>query len=239
MLPAGMIGLYLYDSALLLASNEAILTAHRKDSWSALFGSDRFRIRGKEPFLPNPFLPHRPIFRFTWDTEGLSGGTHPWRPQRSIYAVFAPTIWIMTIALFVLIPLGLLSRLGNLAVSTGLIIFYVTAIVTLTMVWMKRGILGINGKDFASLAFSSLCCPPFALNLVRHLSLNSQPTEDFLSVIRRLLDAEKRNAAILNILDRLRIEIDWEDEGTPRADALRTHLQSLSHESYSCRAMTS
>lgn len=76
-----MVGLYLYDSAVLLASNEVILSPRQSGRWVAMFGADSFQLRGKEPFMPNPLLPHHPIFRLSWNIEGLVGpvghGHHP------------------------------------------------------------------------------------------------------------------------------------------------------------------
>lgn len=239
LLVAGMVGLYLYDSALLLASNEALLSPGNKGRWTALFGADSFQVRGKEPFVPNPLLPHRPLYRFSWNTEGLVGPSRPWSPPGNVYAILAPSIWLMLVALFVLIPLGLFSRLGNIAVAAGIVLFYVNALMALTLVWFKRGDYEISGRRFASLAFESLTCPPFALNLVRHLSLGCQPREDFLSVVNHCLSGAERDAALEKVITRVKSEIDWEDEGTPRANTLNTHLQYLSRESNSCRALSS
>lgn len=239
LLVAGMVGLYLYDSALLLASNEALLSPGNKGRWTALFGADSFQVRGKEPFVPNPLLPHRPLYRFSWNTEGLVGPSRPWSPPGNVYAILAPSIWLMLVALFVLIPLGLFSRLGNIAVATGIVLFYVNALMALTLVWFKRGDYEISGRRFASLAFESLTCPPFALNLVRHLSLGCQPREDFLSVVNHCLPGAERDAALEKVITRVKSEIDWEDEGTPRANTLNRHLQYLSRESNSCRALSS
>lgn len=234
-----MAGLYLYDSVQLLASNEVLLIPRRYGTWGAMFGAESFLVRGKEPCLPNPFLPHRPLYRFSWRTEGLVGPCQPWIPPGNEHVLLAPFIWTMALALFVVLPLGLFTHLGHLAVAAGVILFYANALAVLALVWFKRNTLGISGKRFASLALESLSCPPFALNLVRHISLAGFPDEDFLSVADRLLPAAERAAALRKMIVRVKNEIDWEDEGTPRANTLNTHLQYLSQESDSCRALSS
>lgn len=231
LLVAGMAGLYLYDSVQLLASNEVLLTPGRKGTWSALFGSGSFQLRGKEPCLPNPWLPHRPLYRFSWNKEGLVGPSQPWTPPKNEYAVLTSPIWMMALALFLLIPLGLFSSLGHLAIAAGVVLFYLNALLALTLVWLKRDIFPVTARRFAALAFESLTCPPFALNLTRHISLTAQPSEDFLSVADRLLAAEAREMALKKAIVRVKNEIDWEDEGTARAKKLNTHLQYLSQES--------
>jgi len=234
-----MAGLYLYDSALLLASNEAILTPGRKGRWFALFGAGGFLLCGKEPFLPNPLLPHRPLYRFSWNTEGLVGPSRPWSPPDNAYAILAPSVWLMLLSLFVLIPLGLFSRLGNLAVATGIALFYANGLMALALVWFKRADYELSGRRFVSLSAECLTCPPFAINLIRHLSLGFQPREDFLAVIDQCLTGSEHGTALIKVIARVKDAIDWEEEGSPRADALNTHLQFLSRESDTCRVMNS
>lgn len=228
LLVVGMVGLYLYDSAVLLASNEALLTPGRTGRWHGLFGADNFQIRGKEPVLPNPLLPHRPLYRFSWRMEGFVGPCRPWSPPGNAYAILTPSIWLMAGALFVLIPLGLFSSWGDRAITAAVVLFYVNALIALTLVWVKRSDYGLNGKRLAALAFESLTCPPFALNLVRHLSLGLQPEEDFLSVVNHCLTGAERDAALGKMAMRVQSEIDWENEGTPRARTLNAQLQYLS-----------
>ncbi len=239
LLVVGMVGLYLYDSSLLLSSNEALLTPGRNGRWFALFGADSFQVRGKEPFLPNPLLPHRPLYRLSWNAEGLVGPSQQWTAPVDVYSILAPSIWLMFVALFVLIPLGLFSRLGNLAIAAGIILFYVNALMALSLVWFKRSDYGLSGRRLGALAVECLTCPPFAINLVRHLSLGFQPREDFLSVVEQCLTSSERDAALARVITRIKSEIDWEDEGSPRAQTLNTHLQYLSRESDTCRVLSS
>lgn len=239
LLVIGMIGLYLYDSAMLLASNQALLCAGWKGKWLALFGADNFLVLGKELFLPNPFLPHRPLYLFSWDDTGFLGPNQLWAAPRNDFLSLAPFIWSMMVALFVIIPLGLFSRLGNIGVAAGVIIFYVSTFIALAIVWHKRDKYAITGKNFVSLAFECLTCPPFAVNLIRHLSLLVQPREDFLSVVGRLMGYQDREAALKKLILRVQKEIDWEDEGTERAASLQTHLNYLVSETEICRAQSS
>lgn len=239
LLVIGMAGLYLYDSLLLLESNETLLVSGGKERWRALFGAVDFLIRGKEPCLPNPLLPHRPLYRFSWSAEGLVGPSSPWSPPGNMYAALAPAVWIMLVSLFVLIPLGLFSRLGNIAIASGILLFYISAVTALALVWFKRSDYKLGGKQFVSLSVECLTCPPFAINLVRHLSLGLPQSEDFLSVVDQCLPESARGAVLERVAVRVKNEIDWEEEGTQRAGALNAHLKYLSRESNSCQALSS
>lgn len=226
-----MVGLYLYDSTTLLAADEALITSPGNGRWCALFGVEGFQIRGKELFVPNPLLPHRPLYRFFWSMEGLVGPSQPWVPPSGEgYAGLAPLIWLMVLALFALFPLGLFSRLGDAALVAGLLLFYLSALSALVQVWLRRDEYGINGRQFASLAFESISCPPYALNLVRHLSLRLKWKEDLLCVVDRYLSGAERSAALKQVITRVKNEIDWEDETTLRAQALCAHLHYLAGE---------
>jgi hypothetical protein len=228
----GMAGLYLYDSALLLASNEALLCRGWRGRWIALFGAEGFPVRGKEPLLPNPLLPHRPLYRFSWNMEKPAAEqiatSQPWTPPPGKgYALLAPWVWLMSAALFVLVPLGLFSRLGHTAIAAGIVLFYAAAAVALTLTWLRRAVYALGGRQFAALAAECLFCPPLALNLIRRLSLIWPSPDDFLAVMGRYLTEPDRGAALAKMIVRLRNEIDWEDEGTPRARLLQDQLAYL------------
>lgn len=234
-----MVGLYLYDSAVLLASNEVILSPRQSGRWVVMFGADSFQLRGKEPFMPNPLLPHHPIFRLSWNVEGLVGPCRPWSPPCTEYGVLVPYVWLMFLALFFVIPLGLFSNYGHGAIAAGIALFYLCAIAALIVAWIKRADFGLSQRRFASLALECLTCPPFAVNLIRHLSLGVRPREDFLVMIDQCLAPSERDAALSKVISRVRNEIDWEEEGSPRSRSLNAHLQFLCTESNTCRALNS
>lgn len=236
----GMVGLYLYDATILLDSDEAVLSSNYRGKWSIFFGAERFHIRSKEPFLPNPLFPHRPMFHLTWPMEGFVGPAPQWVPSAiQTYRALALLVWVMAISLFVLIPIGLFSRMGDIATASGVILFYVTALFALAFVWFKREVLGMTNKSVAALAFESLTCPPFALNLIRHLSWPIAVQENLLSAGRRLLNEGAWSVALEQLILRIDNEIAWEDEGTARAQLLAEHKKQLMDELASCQAKKS
>lgn len=233
LLVTAMAGLYLYDSARLLHSNEGVLAATLGGRWSLHFGAEHYTLRGKQPFVPNPLLPHRPVFPLRWNQllVPVTPAAQRWTPPPfSPYKVLAPLVWLMALALFGLIPAGLFSRYGNLAVAAGILLFYATALLALAYVWFKRGALKLTGRQVGALAFESLTCPPFALNLVRHISWRAAPAEELVSAARRLLRKDDWAATLPAVIKRVDNAIAWENEGTPRAQALAEYQASLSRE---------
>lgn len=232
-----MVGLYLYDSTLLLNTDEGILSSTLSGRWNVHFGSERFLLRGKEPFLPNPFLPYRPIYRLRWCLEG---GTEDigsaWQPPKiGPYWILCPLIWGMVMALFVMIPAGLFSRFGVAALVLGLIFFYSNAITALIYVALKRELFGLSLRKVVAMAFESLTCPPFAINLVRHISLSLPISEDLLVSGRQLVPADAWPPILSAAVTRVESAIDWETEGSQRANALGKHQLHLSNELKACQ----
>ena len=221
-------GLYLYDSTLLLYCNEGILVPKGKDDWAVRFGFDDARILGKDVFVPNIFLPHRPLFRLSWAFEGgAAEGTADWAARRNALGPLAPLVWGMALALFVCLPLGFFTTLADRMLIAGILLLYVNIGAALLWRWLHRAMLGLTGKQFAALAFESLVCSPFALNLVRNVSLKMPVTEDLAHAARRLQKADGWNTTRATLVARLDEAIEGEDDDTPRMLALREHRRSL------------
>lgn len=236
-----MVGLYLYDSTMLLNANEGVLSSTLARRWNVHFGSERFLLRGKEPLLPNPFLPHRPLFRLRWkQEEDIEMPSAPWNPvDVRPYSNLCPLIWGMVIAQFVLIPVGLFSRLGSAFVVFGLGLFYFNAIAALIYVLISRKSFGLSLRRVGAIAFESLTCPPFAINIVRHVSLSTEVAEDLLVSGRHLLHESDWPPVIAEAAKRVQSAIDWEAEGSERSAALGTYHLTLSNELKSCQDKSS
>src|ERR1700731_3569324 len=70
------LGMYLYDSVLLLYRAEGVLFVGLRGRWQARLGSESARLGGRLVLLPNPLQPHVPLFRLAWNFE-----TVPTTPQ--------------------------------------------------------------------------------------------------------------------------------------------------------------
>lgn len=233
LLVAAMVGLYLYDSVQLLHSNEGVLAATLGGRWSLHFGAEHYTLRGKEPFLPNPLLPHHPVFALRWKQQVTveTSAAHRWTPpQFGPYKVLAPFVWLMALALFGLIPTGLFTRYGNVAIAAGIVLFYASTLLAFAYVWFKRRTLQLTPRQIAALAFESLTCPPFALNLIRHISLKSRPATDLISTSRHLLRQDDWTTSLPTVIKRIDNAITYENEGTPRARTLAEYQASLNRE---------
>lgn len=215
-LMAAAAGLYLCDSALLLYRDEGLLARAGRGRWQVLFASDRFHLMGRGVFLPNPLLPHRPLFRLDWRFPSpASRVDDQWSARAALYRPLAPAVWGMAAGLFVLLPLGLF-RLGEPALLAALLVLYASIAAALVWTLIHRARLGVSARRCATLALESLLCPPFALNLVRKLSAAMSIRADLVQVARALQAPRDWEAARLEFVARLDEEIDAEEEGSAR-----------------------
>ena len=228
LLMALVTGLYLYDSALLLYRNEGILRPDSNGNWAVQFGFDDTRILGKDIYIPNPFLPHRPLFRLSWAFAGAAGEAgENWAADREAFAALAPMVWGVAIALFVCLPLGFFTPLADKMLVSGIVLLYLSIFAALLWVWLHRQVLHVSEKRFAGIAFECVVCPPFALNLIRGISLKIPVGEDLVHASRRLQNPGEWRATCDRFLKRLDEEMEGEELDSDRMKAMQAHRRTL------------
>jgi hypothetical protein len=190
----GLFGLavffYLYDSTVLLYSNEAVLACDARRRWSAATGIAGFLLAGRTLCVLNPFTPHRPSFRLRWDFNSLAHAPQsPWMERAQDLKVLAPTTLTAGLGLYVLLPLGMFTALGAYAVIPALVVLYGSIMVSLFLVRRRKILITPGGTRFLSLAFECMACPPFGVNIVRRATLACRIAEPLPLAAVRLLDA--------------------------------------------------
>ncbi len=190
----GLFGLavlfYLYDSTVLLYSNEAVLACDGRRHWSAATGMAGFLLTGRTLCVLNPFTPHWPSFRLRWDFNSLPQAPQsPWMERAHELKVLAPSTLTAATGLYVLLPLGMFTALGAYAVVPALVLLYGSIIVSLILVRRRRILITHGGTRFLALAFECIACPPFGVNIVRRTTLALRIPEPLPLAAARLLDA--------------------------------------------------
>jgi hypothetical protein len=223
--------LYLYDSAQLLHFNEGILFPAGRKGWRVRFGSDNTRLRGKELYLPNPFVPHRPLFRLAWDLQGSAVRVdEDWSARKALFRPLVPLVWGMAIGAFVLLPLGLFTPLGDAMVLAAIGLLYLNIVAALVWLGWRRQRFGLAAGRYAALAAESLLCSPFALNLIRKLALQMPAREDLLHAAQRLQSPEDWDAFRLKCVGRLDERIEDEEPDSARLPSLQEQRRTLAGE---------
>jgi hypothetical protein len=224
MLVLGIVGFYLFDSAMLLYVNELVIV-EKNGKW--VFGRPEsgWQMLGKNLYVPNPLTPDYPLFRACWV---VSPATNEHQEDIEIlqqYLSELNPLRYMTFSLFVLLlialPVVLLGFGTGLALLLLLGVIYCTISVMLAMIYRQREKLGLSGKVFAKLAFDSFACAPFALNLVRKITLRRSLVGDPIYFAHQVLNADAFAQLVQALCHRVDEEIEFEDEASPRYGALK------------------
>jgi hypothetical protein len=220
---------YLYDSSVLLYSNEAILSFDGARRWSATSGTG-LMFAGRALRILNPFTPYRPAFRLHWDFETLDSGLQDlaWSERAEQFPNLAAVTVTAGIALFVLLPLGLLTDLGAYAVVPALVLLYGSILLALILVNRARGRVSMSRQRFWALAFECLACPPFGVNLVRHFTLAERIAEPLPLAGARLLDAGRWDPLRDICVSRVEAAIERVAEDSAERSRLEAQRQRLS-----------
>jgi hypothetical protein len=238
-----VLGLYLYESSVLLFCNQAVLSPVRANDWRVQFGLKHLNIRGKELCFAQLLMPWRPLFLLTWRfesreppaTSAESNAAPPeeltevlWHPpSRASYQVLMPIVWWMSMATFIVLPLGLFTSLGDAGVLWAGGMVYLGVVTLLLVLWRYRSHFQLSTKELLSTAFEYTICPPFALNVIRRLSLKIEIRDDLETVAQRLQSPHGWQLTRPQLLERLDDQIAYESQDTPRYASLVSHRQTL------------
>lgn len=177
LLVAGAWAFYLYDASILLFVDELMLEmsgrrCHVRSGATSLFA-------GKRPFIPNPLTPHRPLMRASIeDLLGL-GNTRKADDMAHYMNALVP---FKVLSLILLLLFGMALPLVLYWFGTGAELLCWLALVYLFVgcivyhAYRRRLVLGLSPRALAMLAFECSACAPFAINVVRKLTLRRDVT---------------------------------------------------------------
>ena len=238
-----VVGLYLYESSVLLFCNQAVLSPGWAKAWHVQFGLKHLGIRGKELCFAQLLSPWRPLFVLTWRFEdrapvrpSAEAGTEPpkevatvaWRPPAvASQQILMPIVWWLSIATFIVLPLGLFTSLGDAAVLGAGGMLYLGILILLVVLWRYRSHFQLSKTELFSTTFEYLLCPPFALNVVRRLSLKTKIEDDLESIAHSLQNPQAWQHTRNLMLERLDDQIAYEAQDTARYASLLSHRQKL------------
>jgi hypothetical protein len=227
LLPIGAVGLYLFDSMLLLYSNE-VLFLRRGSRWSFAMSS-ALMLGGRRLCFVNPLAPFLPQFRVRWSEGDTRQEQERVEELNAFLAALRPLQYLVTALLLLLLALPVdLYVFGTgpelLALMAA---FYVIILAALVYVYVRRRALGLSAGSFLALAFDSLACAPFAINLVRKLSMRRSLAGNPIDFARQTFDANTFPALIQAICGRVGEEQQREFGQTPRWWELERYRQAL------------
>jgi hypothetical protein len=213
--------LYLVDCFYLLCSNEALLV-RRRSGWAALFGSRRWLIGGREPYLANVFTPHRVLYKLHWNLEaqGAAWATTSLTPKAGL-GYLTPFAYLGLALLFVGLPLVLFGNMGTVFALAVVGAIYLNNLVALALVFRMRHAWGLGTGKYWSMAFECLVCPPFCIQLAKRITQVQPQGGDLVYACEKLLAPEALADAKAQCLHRLDDHIAAEPEESPTARRLQ------------------
>lgn len=181
----GIVLMYLYDSALLLYHDEVAFETGRRGA--IVPGGLMLELGGRVLFVPNPLTPHRPLYRLSWLAHvpgpGVRAGAPGLRRTASRCSVLAPWSVLLLMLFAAALPASLWLADTHVALLAWLVGTYATILAMLGMAVAYRRRLGVTSRQLWSLARDALLCPPFALNMLRKISLESSRRLDLRAVL--------------------------------------------------------
>ena len=227
LLPLGAIGLYLFDSTLLLYSNE-LLFARRAGRWTFATSCELF-LGGRRVCFLNPFTPATPQFRVRWSEADTREEQESPVELDSFLAALGPlryfvmALWLLLLAL----PAELVLWGTGIELLALMAAFYGVILAALGYIYACRRELRVAGKSFLALSFDSLACAPFAVNLVRKLALRRSLAGNPIEFARRTFEPATFSALIHAVCRRVSDEQQREYGQTPRWIELEAYRKEL------------
>ncbi|RZF56866.1 hypothetical protein EXE30_01000 [Acinetobacter halotolerans] len=201
----GIVGFYIYDSAHLYFYNEFNIQKGLGSTFKSQLLSRQLNIFHKYLFIPNLWFSHQLLFKCAWKIKDSDPTIHPHDiiHLKNISQTLKPLQWV-NILLFVLtlavLPFLITFKAGYLTLAIILVIIYSLNLISILFVIVKREKLQLSWLKIMQLSLDALLCPPFALNLLRKISLNYHTKTDGILLAAQILDPQQYQILLDNIL---------------------------------------
>lgn len=232
LLPIGAIAFYLIDSAALLYGNEFIFTLCSGHwTWSA--GSELI-LRGRRLYLPNPLTPQRLVIRTAWSEQQLDGkpeGVADIAALEQTLRPLATLAQLLLLLVLIVLPVVITLLGTGVALLTVFGLCYLSVLVMIGLLYRRRAHLGLASRQLLGLALDAVLCPPFAINLVRKISLRRRFVRDPVVFARENFQPAQSSSLVDFICKRLELDmgaLDHAEAQWIQLNAYRERLMSLS-----------
>lgn len=227
LLPIGAIAFYLYDSLLWLFGDELVLIRDAR-RWRSAAGSEWLLLR-RRLYLPNPFAPQQLLWRACWSASTRAAESTDLKPLAALQIALRPLcvlVFLEMLLILIALPVCVYIGLTPLALLVLLGTIYLAALCAVSWIWWHRAALGLSARNWRSLSFDALACPPFAINLVRKISLLGTVRGDLLTQARAVFEPAAFESLRAALLHRVAEQVAVATEGSPaQAELLRYQHQ--------------
>ena len=222
----GVLFFYLYDSLMLLNVNELIVQKSFK-KWSYRFPIFGLQILRKFPLVNNLLMPNFLIFNLSWpshkeeiDSDKLETLIQSMLPLQIIASL------LLLLIIFVLPVVAFLFDSGP-ELLTLFIFIYLLIIFSVCYLFICRDSLGLSGLKISSIAFESILCPPFAINIARKVSLNYEIGSDPIDCSKMLFDKQTFELFKSDLTSLLKTNMKYHEKDSARYTELKSYLNDI------------
>ena len=169
----GIYVFYIYDSALLVSSNQVIFS-EGFGFWSFSFPSGRLSFLRKLIYLPNLLLPFSALFIQSWPSKSNQITKPNIKKIQNFLRLLLPLRLMVMMAsclLLIVLPVMILNHVSTLFLLANVGLIYVLNLFMVIYICIKKVNFGLTNKDLFEIAFDCMACPSFAINAVRKVSL--------------------------------------------------------------------
>ncbi len=232
LLVLGVFILYIYDSLMLLSINELLITRSR-NNWSYKLPFLEYQLLRKYPLLPNLLMPGIAIFRTYW--PGPSTKSSNINEVNDFIKKLLPIqliIYVLLVLQLIILPMIVYYYGSGVKLLIVFAAIYFTILGALIYIFCNRDNLYISRTKFLSLAFESLACPPFALNIVRNISLNYPELNDPLMIAKKVFDTASYKTFCGDLASVVEKNMSFIDVNSSHYKDLNKYLEMINKEHY-------
>jgi hypothetical protein len=229
LLVLGVFGLYCYDSLMLLNFNELIFIRFKK-KWSYKFPILSFQLLRKFLFLPNLLTPNISLFQVFWPSSDQDVNFKEFDIFiKSLIPVQVISVMLLVL-MFVCLPIVAFRYGSGINLLIVFFAIYILIISILIYLFTQKNNLKLSNTKFVSIAFESIVCPPFALNIVRKISLNYPINVDPYIFSKKMFDEPTKRSFKHRLCIIIKKKMSFFEDDSSRFIELNKYLNQIKSE---------
>ena len=229
LLVLGVFGLYCYDSLMLLNFNELIFIRFKK-KWSYKFPILSLQLLRKFPFLPNLLTPNVPLFQVFWPSRDQGLNINELNTFiKSVLPIQIISV-LLLLLMFVCLPIVAFRYGSGINLLIVFFAIYILIISILIYLFTKKNDLKLSNTKLVSVTFESIVCPPFALNIVRKISLNYPINVDPYIFSKKMFDEPTKRSFKHRLCIIIKKKMSFFEDDSSRFIELNKYLNQIKSE---------
>lgn len=153
----------------------------------------------------------------------------PMRSRRTRVALSVIAPWtLLLLMLFVIgLPYTLFASSSLAALLAWIVAVYAVIVVTMIHVYRYRKALNLSGRAVMAIALDAVLCAPFALNIVRKISLRQRFDVDLHSLAATMLPSPAVHDLTDILGQRIKVSLGFVEPDSTESHALNAYLNSF------------